>query len=169
MRSSIFMMFLIAAFALVGCTASAPDDGVCKRTCGNRPIGGGKIRGLALNPKVTFSKCNPGQVLPQQTFRFLIYDDTSKGSSTTTPTDNSTSVPTRIPKAGISFTPVYPGSGTLDTPTNQWCTDSCGIAELQFTPTCFAQDVGVGVIVPGMVFDDGSTGIPTTQFSVVLE
>ena len=67
------------------------------------------------------------------------------------------------------MTPVYPGSGTLDTPNSEWCTDSCGIAEVKFTPTCLAQDVGVGVIVPGMLFDDGATSIPSTQFTVTLD
>ena len=100
MKHVLLAFSMLTAIYVAGCTANAPDEGVCKRTCGSRPVGGGKIRGVALNPKVTFSKCSAGQELPQQTFRYLIYDDTSTGTTTT---DTSTTVPSRIPKAGMSF------------------------------------------------------------------
>jgi len=166
------ILFLVWYISLmnVSCTAAATDEG-CQRSCGTRPIGGGKLRGLALGGDVTY-ECSGGGALPQQTYKFFIYEDTSADSaagstsgSTSDTASPGVSVPKRIPKAGIAFTPLIPGGMTIDTPTGDWCTDSCGIATLQFTPTCTKQNVQIGVLVPGMLYDD-EKGAPTKGFEV---
>jgi hypothetical protein len=158
---------------LFSCTANAPNNQlVCKRSCGNRVIGGGYLRALPLSSKLSMKCGNAGASLPQQTFRFLVYEDTTATGSTTTGSSGTSSsnaaLPGRIPKGGISFTPVTAGAITIDSEITNWCTDSCGIAEVIFTPTCAEQDVTVGIIVPGMLYDDGSNTVPATGISISL-
>jgi hypothetical protein len=161
----LFFLAFLPVIDLAGCTASAQKDGICARTCGSRPVGGGKIRGIPLSEAVSFSKCSEGKELPQQTYVFFIYDDLSTGAA---PTASTGDLPSRIPKAGVAFTPIVPGFNTLDTPSSEWCTDSCGYAEVKFTPTCAQQAISIGVLVPGMLYD-GATTVPSTKFTVTLD
>ena len=172
MKSTVLSCLMLwLSLTNVSCTAAATSEG-CQRSCGNRPIGGGKIRAMALGGDVTY-KCTGSGALPQQTYKFFIYEDlstSSAGGSSTGGTAGSGSavtagLPTRLPKAGIAFTPLIPGGMTIDTPVSDMCTDSCGIATLQFTPSCSPQDVKIGIVVPGMLYDDGN-GAPSKGFSV---
>jgi hypothetical protein len=152
-----------------GCAANANSDGSCKRTCGSRPVGGGRYKGVALDTAETW-KCTAGTQLPQRTFHFLVYEETSSASATTS--DPKSDVPKRIPVAGVNFTALSvpmtgtDGSSDLDTPTSEMCTDSCGVAQFSFTPVCASQDLNVSIYVPGMVFDDTFLAMPATKFSV---
>jgi hypothetical protein len=93
---------------------------------------------------------------------FLIYEDT-KGAED--PADTSAKVPERLPKAGIAFTPMVPASVTLDSPSSDWCTDSCGIAEIKFTPICGQiSESFIAPLVPGMTGGE----IPKTTFNLDL-
>lgn len=174
-------LMLLALLAINACAANAPQDGVCVRSCGSRPVGGGNVKGVALNDPVKFSKCQLGEKLPQVTYRFFVYEDLSAsnsgGSSSSSSSSGSSSsgsassgtnaqFPKRIGKAGVSITPLADGND-VDTPKKDWCTDSCGFAEVSFTPTCFEQDVSVGIIAPGMIFD--GEGPPKIKFSVSLQ
>jgi hypothetical protein len=168
---------VITSFLVLSCTANAPNDGgVCQKSCGSRVIGGGKIRALPLSNKITFKNCTAASTLPEQSFKFLVYEENSvsAGSSSAGNDDAAKDpatqlIPTRIPKAGIAFTPFAPGFIDLSSEPAEWCTDSCGIAEVKFTPKCFEQDVQVGILVPGMLFDDGNNTVPATQFVVEME
>ena len=151
--------FLLAVH--FGCTAKVEADGGCKRSCSSRTIGGGKIRGLALTRDLTIGPCTPGSALGTFTGSFLVYDDTS------TAVPSAADIPPRIPQAGIAFTPNIPFGATLVTPENEWCTDSCGVADVTFKATCVAQTSAIGIYVPGMLYDDkgallGSAFVVTT-------
>jgi hypothetical protein len=100
--------------------------------------------------------------MAQQTLYFLIYEDT-KGQED--PNDTSAKVPERLPKAGIAFTPMVPAAVTLDSSPSDWCTDSCGVAEIKFTPICGQiSDSFIAPLVPGMTGDD----LPKTTFNLTL-
>lgn len=167
----------LVAIGLQSCTANAPQDGFCVRSCGSRPIGGGKIKGVALDEKgVVFENCQVGSELPQLTYRFYIYEDLSDsnagGTSNSESSGESTGgtnaqFPNRMGKAGISITPLVGGYNRIDTPTKDWCTDSCGYAEIAFTPTCFEQETNVGLVAPGMMFE--GEGPPSTPFNVKFD
>jgi hypothetical protein len=73
----------------------------------------------------------------------------------------------RLPAAGIAFTPQVQGYLEVTSDSSEWCTDTCGVAEVQFSPTCYEQDVQIGILVPGMLYDDNT--VPATKFSVTLE
>lgn len=152
------ILWFIYVSALNGCTAGSSTDQPCQRTCSNRPVGGGNLAGTAYTPALTIT-CNQGQTMPQQTLYFLIYEE-NKASG------DGANVQEKIPKAGIAFTPSVPSGVTLDSPTSDWCTDSCGIAEIKFTPVCGWKINGaIMPIVPGMV---SSTG-PQTTYSQLTE
>ena len=161
MRSTA-ILFLISAGALVNlaCTASGSGDGACQRACGNRPIGGGNLKAVAYTDDLSYS-CTAGQTGPQQTLYFMVYEDNTaaqEDSSVGAPVK----LPERTPKGGIAFTPVVPAGLTLDSTSNDWCTDSCGIAEVKFTVPCGNKVTGsVQVVVPGMTTD----AIPKTTVS----
>jgi hypothetical protein len=180
------MMAMLLGLMTSGCTANAPADGVCQKTCGSRPIGGGKIGVVPISSGVSFKNCKAGETLPTQTYRYLVYHDTSSGSgsgSTTGSTSGSTSgstagagasadpnlIASRIPIPGIAFTPEANGFLNVTSDSSQWCTDSCGVAEVSFSPTCFEQDANIGILVPGMLYDDGSNSVPSIKFSVSME
>lgn len=160
---------------LVGCTATAKTDGSCKRQKAPCPIGGGNMKGHALTGAVKIKSCTVGATLSNQKYQFLVYEDTSsaKKSEETAEskesTDNFSAVPSRIPKAGISFTPVVSGGLTLVTPQEEWCTDSCGIATVEFTPICGEQESSAGILVPGMLFEGEEDIIPSTSFIIDFE
>lgn len=165
--------FLIFMFAVVpqlqSCTASAPNDGVCVRSCGNRPVGGGRVYGTPLSDATTIKNCKVGQELNPITYRFFVYED-MKASNTTSgdkPSSTDAQFPPRIGKAGVAITPLVDGYNRLDTPASDLCTDSCGFAEVTFTPTCYEQDVSIGIISTGMIFDDG--GPPKIKFTISME
>jgi len=163
MRKSLVLVFLglFGIGYLSGCTAGAAGDTPCQRTCGNRPVGGGKLMGSPYTPSLKF-ECSSGTTVAQQTLYFLIYEDT-KGAED--PADASAKVPDRLPKAGIAFTPMVPASVTLDSSSSDWCTDSCGIAEIKFTPICGQiSDSFIAPLVPGMTGDE----IPKTTFNMDL-
>ena len=44
MRYFLKALLWTAAFQVAGCAANVNSDGSCKRTCGSRPIGGGKLK-----------------------------------------------------------------------------------------------------------------------------
>lgn len=153
--ASISLLFMIAT----GCTAGGGGNTPCQRACGNRPIGGGNLKGVAYSPSADY-KCPSGASIGQQSVYFLIYEDNPKSSGKDGVEVN---IPERIPKAGISFTPIVPANVTLDSTSNDWCTDSCGIAEIKFTPTCGSYGSGViAALVPGMTTDT----IPKTTYSM---
>lgn len=147
---------------IMGCTAGGAGDTPCQRACGNRPIGGGNLKGIAYTDKLEFT-CAAGTTLSQQSLYFLIYEDNPK--STSDGKDGvDVNIPERIPKAGISFTPIVPANVTLDSPSSDWCTDSCGIAEIKFTPTCGSYGTTfISPLVPGMTTDT----IPKTTYSMI--
>jgi hypothetical protein len=142
-----------------GCTAGGAGNTPCQRACGNRPIGGGNLKGVAYSPSADY-KCASGASIGQQSVYFLIYEDNPKSGGKDGVEVN---IPERIPKAGISFTPIVPANVTLDSTSSDWCTDSCGIAEIKFTPTCGSYGSGViAALVPGMTTDT----IPKTTYSM---
>jgi hypothetical protein len=156
--------------ALGGCTANAPSDGVCKKSCGSRPIGGGNLRAIPLSSDIKFSKCKVGSTLPTQTFRYFVYQDmTQSNSEAADNTSESEGVAsaTRLPAAGIAFTPQTQGYMEVTSESSTWCTDSCGVAEISFSPTCYEQDVQVGILVPGMLYEDNK--VAAVKFTVSLE
>jgi hypothetical protein len=161
---------IISAFVLIigilqihGCSASAGGDTPCQRTCGNRPVGGGNLKGVAYTSDLKF-ECSAGATLGQQSLYFLIYEDTTSGQQSEEG-ESGAQVPDRLPKAGIAFTPMVPASVTLDSPSSEWCTDSCGIAEIKFTPICGQiSESFIAPLVPGMVGDE----IPKTTFNLSL-
>jgi hypothetical protein len=160
---------------VIACTANAPQEGICVRSCANRPIGGGNVRAIALSEAVTFKNCTKGNELDKVTYRFFVYEDMSGvgsssgsgGSSGSSGASNDAKFPSRIGKAGVAITPMVNGYNRLDTPSKDWCTDSCGYAEVAFYPTCAEQDISIGIIVPGMIYD--GEGPPATKFTVTLE
>lgn len=170
-----------------GCSANAAKDTPCERKCGSRPITGGKLRAIPLTNEVTI-QCTPGttaQALQQLEYSFLIFDDRSVASSTSTNTSGTTTAqtgstlgdssktPDRIPMAGVAFYPAVVGvtasaAGT-DTASSDWCTDSCGIATLKVTPLCAKQDMQVGIIVPGLTGEAGAfTSNPNPSVKVSI-
>lgn len=165
-RSLMFFYFsLIGAAYISGCTAGASGDSPCQRACGSRPVGGGNLKGIAYTSNLKF-ECSSGTTIAQQSLYFLIYEDTKEGSSAGEGQDGSSAkVPDRLPKAGIAFTPMVPASVTLDSPSSDWCTDSCGIAEIRFTPNCGqVSDSFIAPLVPGMTGDE----LPKTTFQLSL-
>ncbi|MEI6834509.1 MAG: hypothetical protein WCL28_11020 [bacterium] len=163
MSKSLVLVFigLFGIGYLSGCTAGGAGDSPCQRTCGNRPVGGGNLKGVPYTASMKF-ECSSGTTLAQQKLYFLIYEDT-KGEED--PEDTSAKVPERLPKAGIAFTPMVPASVTLDSSSSDWCTDSCGIAEIKFTPICGQiSDSFIAPLVPGMTGDD----LPKTTFNMDL-
>lgn len=165
---SVGVLFLIVILNQ-SCSAGASSGSPCQRSCGNRPVGGGNLKGIAYTPDLKFI-CGAGGTLPQQTLHFLIYEDNKEqaannggaGGNNAGQPPSGAQIPERLPKAGIAFTPSVPSLVTLDTPTSDWCTDSCGIAEIKFTPIC--GNTGEGIImpiVPGMTSDD----LPKTTYS----
>lgn len=166
MSRSLMLVFLacIGVGYLTSCTAGASGDSPCQRTCGNRPVGGGNLKGVAYTSELSF-QCSSGTNLAQQTLYFLIYEDTGSDQPEGGADDTSAKVPDRIPKAGIAFTPMVPSSVTLDSDSSDWCTDSCGIAEIKFTPICGQiSNSFVAPLVPGMTGDE----LPKTTFSLAL-
>lgn len=146
--------WFIYVSALNSCTAGASSDQPCQRSCSNRPVGGGKLAGKAYTPSLTI-ECASGQTMPQQTLYFLIYEE-NKASG------DGANIQEKIPKAGIAFTPMLPSGVTLDSPQSDWCTDSCGIAEIKFTPVCgWTINGAIMPIVPGMLSDE----FPQTSYT----
>lgn len=140
------VLWFIYVSTLNSCTAGASSDQPCQRTCSNRPVGGGNLGGNAYTPALTLT-CDSGQTMPQQTLYFLIYEENK-------PSGDGANLEEKIPKAGIAFTPMVPSGVTLDSPESDWCTDSCGIAEIKFTPICgWTINGTIMPIVPGMVSD----------------
>lgn len=166
MSRSLMVVFLasLGIGYLSGCSAGASSDSPCQRTCGNRPVGGGNLKGVPYTSNLAF-ECTSGANIGQQTLYFLIYEDTGTGQSEGGGNDSSAKVPERIPKAGIAFTPMVPSSVTLDSPSSDWCTDSCGIAEIKFTPICGQiSDSFIAPLVPGMTGSE----LPKTTFKLSL-
>ncbi len=158
-RSNFAAILSLCVLLIGGCTAGGAGDSPCQRACGNRPIGGGNLKGVAYSPSADY-KCASGASIGQQSVYFLIYEDNPKSGGKDGVEVN---IPERIPKAGISFTPIVPANVTLDSTSNDWCTDSCGIAEIKFTPTCGSYGSGViAALVPGMTTDT----IPKTTYSM---
>jgi hypothetical protein len=173
MRSWIYQNVFSALTGLlvVACTANAPANGVCKKSCGSRPIGGGNIKVLPLSKDLTISNCKAGVTLPSQIFRYFVYQDMSQansGSKTDGKSESgSLATANRLPAAGIAFTPQIQGYLTVTTDSSEWCTDSCGVAEVEFSATCNEQDVQIGLLVPGMLYDDNA--VASTRFTVKQE
>lgn len=154
--------------SMLGCTASVKSGGVCTRSCGSRPVGGAGSRVIPLSSPLTISKCEAGKTLDSQTYYFFVYEEMAADSNSGSTQSNSKS-PKRIPKAGIGFVPMVPGFNDIVTRESDQCTDSCGIAEITFKPKCAPQDVSIGILVPGMTYDDGNESIPSTKFTISLE
>ncbi len=158
------LFFALGPFILSSCSANAPSDGICTRTCGARPIGGGRLASMAMNKPLTI-KCSDNTILKPYKFTWLIYEDrtntatNTSGSETTAASKAEAATPKRIPKGGIAFTPNIVGqtAGTNEegdfqtsTSSSEWCTDSCGYATIEVTPSCAVKgDLNVGIIAPG--------------------
>jgi len=163
MYRSISLGFYLSLMTVViqGCSAAASGSGTCKRACGNRPVGGGNLKGVAYTDSLAFT-CSSAQSVPQQTLYFLIYEDNPASANTG---GAEAKLPERMPKPGIAFTPMVPAGVTLDSPESDWCTDTCGIAEIKFTPICgWKVSSFISPLVPGMTTDT----IPKTTFSLSL-
>ena len=156
----------LISLCVTGCAASANSDGSCKRTCGNRPIGGGNLKVYAQSSPETW-KCAAGAILPTRTFKFLVVEETSSAASTTY--DSTKDIPKTIPVAGIAFTAEGLPYGTFNTPSSELCTDSCGYAAVTFTPECVTQDVMVSIIVPGSGADESTSDKRAIKFAVTTE
>ena len=163
------LVWLLLIMLQHSCSAGASSGSPCQRSCGNRPVGGGNLKGFAYTSELKFL-CAGGGTLPQQTLHFLIYEDTKEeaannggaGGNNAGQESSGAQLPERLPKGGIAFTPSVPSLVTLDTPSSDWCTDSCGIAEIKITPIC--ANIGEGIImpiVPGMTSDT----LPKTTYS----
>jgi hypothetical protein len=132
----------------IGCTATASKDGgICKRTCGDRPVGGGNIKITNVSSDLSYKCGQAGQIIGHPTFTFFVYEDTSSTSSTASP-GVASAVPKAIPKAGIAYKPLTPGY-TTETDSSQWCTDSCGFAEITIPVVCADQSLKINIVVPG--------------------
>jgi hypothetical protein len=145
----------------MSCSASGNSDGTCKRTCGNRPIGGGRLKVYAVSAAEKW-ECSTDNI-PERTFRFKVVEETSSASKEKF--DPTKDIPKTIPVAGIDFAPEGVPEGTFNTDSSELCTDSCGYATMKFTPTCMTQDLAVSITVPGADLD-GTTTAPTIQFTV---
>lgn len=176
MTLSKWLHLILLAFVLSelsGCSANAPKDSTCERKCGSRPISGGKLRAIPLTNPVAI-ECSlrldgSGNIIPTTVgtfeYSFLLFNDYSTTGAATPSTAPSVGAPTpeRVPIGGVAFTPSIIGLTSAgaetkgsDTPTDQWCTDSCGIATLTVTPICAKQDMSVGIIVPGITGEPGA-------------
>lgn len=159
-KSNVMATISLLIMMATGCTAGGAGDTPCQRACGNRPIGGGNLKGVAYTDKLEFT-CAAGATLGQQSVYFLIYEDNPKSDGKDGVEVN---IPERLPKAGISFTPIVPANVTLDSTSSDWCTDSCGVAEIKFTPTCGSFGTSfISPLVPGMTTDT----IPKTTYSMI--
>lgn len=162
MLQKIFLLQLIT-----GCAANAPTTSVCERKCGNRPITGGLISAIPVTNgfdlQCTPSTTDPFAAVGTFEYSFLVYEDrtaANKVASDTTSTTISAKTPDRVPMGGIAFMPsiigltstahLDAGSKGTDTPSSEWCTDSCGIATVKVSPICAKQTMQVGIIVPGL-------------------
>ncbi|MCX6118393.1 MAG: hypothetical protein NT027_12680 [Proteobacteria bacterium] len=185
MNRSIFTNFLVylkcligactLAFQIASCSANAPENGLCERSCSKRVIGGGRLAGHPVNSNVSLV-CKAGTNPGTFEFNFLVYEvaasTASSGSALSiadplmlTADDTASKVdaqtPKRIPKAGIAFRPAILGRTSVPepphttTPSSEWCTDSCGYATVKVTPLCESGVVSVGIIVQG---DTGEAG-----------
>lgn len=153
------------------CNANASKDQPCERKCGSRAVSGGKLRVIPLSNNFGF-ECTPvkdstgwPQSLPTLEFSFLVFEDRGKGAGAASSTNQTnlaaaSQTPDRVPIGNAAIYPsilgftaaghTNPSSKGTDTPSDQWCTDSCGIATLQVTPVCTKQDMTIGIIVPGV-------------------
>lgn len=155
------------AFHLLGCAANGNSDGSCKRTCGSRPIGGGNLLVYAVGSTTIKWTCTTDDDLTSQTIKFLVVEETS--SATKTDFNPKTDIPKTVPVGGVAFSPEgFPetASGQYDTPSNELCTDSCGVASISFTPKCMTQDIQPTIVVPGWQPSAAQATIPTVSFSV---
>jgi hypothetical protein len=165
---SVVLELIAPFFAVinVGCTANAPSDDVCTRTCGNKVISGGKISVMPLNTDINL-KCTPGTPLTgTYTARYLIYEDRNSSTTSSSKTSDSASAkaeresPKRIPKGSMPFFPAvlgitqdgYPG---VSTSSSEFCTDTCGIARIDVRPICYEGELSVGIVVPGLTGEVG--------------
>ena len=166
--NKIYLLTVLLGFAfhLLGCAANGNSDGSCKRTCGSRPIGGGRLRIFAASAVETW-KCSGDAVLPQRAYKFKVVEATSSESKKDF--DPTKDIPKTVPVAGIDFAPEGVPEGTIETTSSELCTDSCGFATIKFTPTCMTQDVAVSISVPGADYDEIFTVNPSIKFSVTKE
>jgi hypothetical protein len=184
-------IILVSSLAglVAGCAANAPENGICQRQCGARPIGGGnlivqKVGGAELK----YSGCPAGASTTTEVdtveFNFLVLEDKSdqkpggdSGASGDTATDDEvvSGRASKIPKAGIAFRPMIFGrvidkdednAGTA-TAASEWCTDSCGYARVVVRPVCMKQTMNIDIAVPGAF--SGENGGASGGFSVEIE
>jgi hypothetical protein len=177
---------------LLGCTANATKETPCQRSCGSRVIGGGPLVAIPLSGDLSLS-CSG--VLDQAfEFNFLVYEDNSKSTASSGDAGEDQSVsdrleksmPKRIPKGGVAYYPSIQGLVSLtgddgnalpvtknsETPSSDWCTDSCGYATMLVRPSCEGKQImGVGIIVPGgstgeVTGSDGVSTVPSIKVSV---
>ena len=191
-KQSIALAAVIALEILQSsCSATAAKDQPCERKCGARTIPGGKLRVIPLSNNVSI-ECRPPydsagnfdwtKNLGSFEFSFLLFEDrsTTNGAGTTASTQTNLSAasqtPDRVPIGNAAFYPsivgltaaghANPSSKNTDTTSDQWCTDSCGIATLTVTPVCLKQEMAVGIIVPGVtgepLNDKGNPNAPVT-------
>ncbi len=171
LRGKIILLALLSIHQIMtSCSANAPTGSVCERKCGSRPISGGKLRAIPVTNGFDL-QCTPPTTegfasLGTFEYSFLVFEDRSvanKVASDTSSTTIAAETPDRVPMAGVAFYPSIIGitanqdanSKGTDTPSSEWCTDSCGIATIKVSPVCRKQVMQVGIIVPGL------TGEPT--------
>jgi hypothetical protein len=192
-KANLVVHLKIAATGLtllfVGCAASAPNDGICKRTCGSRPIAGGKIKVERVSPNDVEYTCDATSpewrtlnaatgkytYTPIDEFEatFLVYEDKSTGKEDEASNSLEANLAKRLPKAGVSFHPIIFGR-TADqdnydtaTPSGEWCTDSCGYAVVKVRPICAYQDMSVNIAVAGALGEAADEeGGTSTAFSI---
>jgi hypothetical protein len=123
------VMLTLVSLASGGCGTKPDEGGQCSLQCGNAIIGANdpdfKIETWASNTKISCSVKAAEQTLSDSpvTLKFLAYRGLSSGA--------------HQPVPGMAFSPVS-SSPVFKTKTvpDDFCSDSCGVMTVDFTPTC---------------------------------
>lgn len=157
MRDLIRVTVLTLLSFVVGSCGTKPDQGgQCSLQCGNAIIGandpGFKIETWASNTKISCAEKAAGQTLSDSiTLKFLAYRTLSNNA--------------RQPIPSMAFSPVS-SSPVLKVKTlsDDFCSDSCGVMTVDFTPTC----PGIGKVFDVSVYVN-SGALPSDIVTVSIE
>lgn len=149
------LVFLV--WVLSACTANATKETPCERKCGPRPIGGNKVRALPISQGSSWTCYDRTQKWNYKALYFA-YEDTTDANYAGEKADTLDRLENNrsklVPKAGISVYPVG-SSLTTDTPSDEWCTDSCGYVSFNFPLTCGDYTVPITITMPGSTGEKG--------------